>query len=225
MKITPDAVVVAHLGPLPISQTLLFTWLVMALLIGLALLGRRHLGDTDAPGPLQNALEAIIELIRSQLREIAQEDPARYLPYVGTLFLFIAACNLLGAVPGFEPPTASLSTTTALALTVFAAVPWYGIRRQGLMGYLREYLRPTPWMLPLHVISEISRTLALAVRLFGNVMSDTVIIAILLSVAPLIFPVLLHVLGLITGLLQAYIFAVLAMVYIAAATTVHPTPS
>lgn len=225
MNITPDAVLVAQVGPLPITQTLLYTWLVMALLVGLALLARRHLGEPDAPGPLQNALEGIVELIRDQLGEIAQEDPAPYLPFVGTLFLFIATSNLLGAVPGFEPPTASLSTTTALALTVFAAVPWYGIRRQGLLGYLREYLRPAFWMLPLHLVSEVSRTLALAVRLFGNVMSDTVIIAILLSVAPLIFPVLLHVLGLITGLLQAYIFAVLAMVYIAAATTVHPTPA
>jgi F-type H+-transporting ATPase subunit a len=225
MNITPDAVVLGHLGPLPISHTLVYTWVVMALLVGLALWGRRHLGDDQAPAPLQNVLEAVVELICDQLRDIAQEDPSAFLPFVGTLFVFIATCNLLGAVPGFEPPTASLSTTTALALAVFVAVPWFGIRRQGLIGYLKDYLQPTPLMLPLHVLGELSRTLALAVRLFGNIMSDTVIIAILLSVAPLIFPVLLHILGLITGLLQAYIFAVLAMVYIAAGTGAHPSSS
>lgn len=225
MNITPDALVYAWLGPLPISATLINTWIVMALLLTLALLGRRQLGDADTPGPLQNLLEAVVEALRDQLRDIAQQDPAAYLPFVGTLFLFIAVSNLLGVVPGFEPPTASLSTTAALALAVFAAVPWFGIRHSGVRAYFAEYLKPTPLMLPLHIISELSRTLALAVRLFGNIMSDSVIIAILLSVAPLIFPVLMHLLGLITGLLQAYIFAVLAMVYIAAGTAARPPQS
>ena len=144
-----------------------------------------------------------------------------YLPFVGTLFVFIAASNLLAIVPGFDPPTGSLSTTTALALCVFIAVPLYGIRRRGWRAYLRDYLEPTPIMLPLNLIGELARTLALAVRLYGNVMSGAVVGAILLIVTPLFFPVLMHALELLTGIIQAYIFAVLATVYLAAATAAH----
>jgi F-type H+-transporting ATPase subunit a len=155
--------------------------------------------------------------MREQIRDVSQHDPGPYLPFVGTLFLFIATCNALAIVPGFTPPTGSLSTTAALALCVLVAVPLYGIAERGLSGYLRGYARPTIFMLPFNVIGEMSRTVALAVRLYGNVMSGTVIAAILLSLVPFFFPIVMQVLGLLTGLIQAYIFAVLAMVYIASA--------
>jgi F-type H+-transporting ATPase subunit a len=144
-----------------------------------------------------------------------------YLPFIGTLFLFIALSNLLEIVPGWHAPTGSLSTTSALAICVGVAVPVFGILRQGLAGYFRHYLKPSFIMLPFHLISETSRNLALAIRLFGNIMSGSIMVAILLAIAPLFFPLLMHALGLMIGLIQAYIFAVLAMVYIAAAVQSH----
>jgi F-type H+-transporting ATPase subunit a len=169
----------------------------------------------------QNLLEVVVTGIRDQIAAVSRQDPGPYTAFVGTLFLFIVTANLLSVVPGFRPPTASLSTTTALALCVFLAVPLYGLVLEGPRRYLRHYIEPTPLMLPFNIIGELSRTLALAVRLYGNIMSGTVIAGILLSLAPFFFPVLMHVLGLITGMIQAYIFAILAMVYIASATTAH----
>ena len=161
-------------------------------------------------------------MIRNQIRAIGGGDPARYLPFIGTLFLFTLFSNLLGIVPGFMSPTGSLSTTVALALCVLVAVPVYGIADAGVLAYLRRYIRPTPLMAPFNVIGEISRTIALAVRLYGNVMSGTVVAAILLSIVPFFFPVVLQLLGLLTGVIQAYIFAVLAMVYIVSASGQEP---
>jgi F-type H+-transporting ATPase subunit a len=171
--------------------------------------------------PAQNALEALVVFILDQIRDVTQQDPEPYLPFVGTLFLFIAVSNVLSVVPGFHPPTGSLTTTAALAICVFLAVPAFGIAKLGLGPYLRGYLRPSPFMLPFTIIGELSRTLALAVRLFGNVMSTSVIVAILLSVAPLFFPVIMNAFGLLIGIIQAYIFAILAIVYIASGTTQH----
>ncbi len=223
MEITPDAVVYAELplgplGALPINATLVHTWAVMALLVAGAALATRRLGPADPLSRWRLALEVVIETMRGQIREIGGGDPARFLPFIGTLFLFIAVSNLLGLVPGLSSPAGSLSTAAALALAVLVAVPLYGIRAKGLGGYLRSYLQPTPMMLPFNLIGELSRTLALAVRLYGNVMSGTVVVAILLAVAPFFFPVALQLLGLLTGMVQAYIFAVLAMVYIASAS-------
>ena len=138
--------------------------------------------------------------------------------FIGTLFVFIAVSNLLAIVPWYEAPTASLSTTAALAISVFIAVPVFGISEGGLKGYLRSYLQPNFIMLPFNIISEVSRTLALAVRLFGNIMSGGLIASVLLSIAPFFFPIIMSALGLLTGMIQAYIFAILATVYIAAAT-------
>ena len=166
-------------------------------------------------------MEVIVDGIRQQLREISPRQPMGFLPFLGTLFLFIAVSNLLSIVPGFTPPTGSLSTTAALSICVFFAVPGYGISQIGLLKYLTNYIRPTPFMLPFNVMGEVSRTLALAVRLFGNVMSGTMIGAILLAIAPLVFPVIMQLLGLLTGLVQAYIFAILAAVYISAAMEVQ----
>lgn len=224
-QITPDHIVYFHLGSWPVSATLVFTWLVMALLAGGSLLATRRLNSGDRISRRQNFLEVMVQAMRGQIREISGQEPGPYLPFVGALFLFIAVSNLLSVVPGFEPPTASLSTTAALALCVFFSVFYYGIARRGFFGYFREYLRPTPLMLPFNIVGEASRTLALAVRLFGNIMSGVKIAGIILAVAPLIFPLLLNILGLLTGMIQAYIFAVLAMVYIASATRDDRPPS
>lgn len=221
MEFTPDGIVYWRLGPLAITATLAFTWVVGALLLAIAVALTRKLSLVPPLSRGQNALEVVVGFMRTQIRELAGEDGDAYLPFIGTLFVFIAASNLLGVVPGFQPPTASINTTAALALVVFFAVPAFGIARQGLRNYLRQYLRPTPLMLPFTIIGELSRTVALAVRLFGNMMSAQLVVAILLGLVPFVFPVALQVLGLITGLVQAYIFAVLAMVYIASATRVE----
>lgn len=221
MTLSPDAQVLWQWGPLKLNLTILFTWLVVALLLLIARLATRRLSDGEQMSRWQNLLEVIVSAVRDQIQDVGRQDPGPMLPFIGTLFLFIALSNLLAVVPGYYPPTASLSTTVALAICVFVAVPLFGIRRQGLRDYLLQYLKPSPFMLPFNLIGELSRTVALAVRLYGNVMSGAVIAAVLLSVIPLFFPVVMQALGLLTGMIQAYIFAVLATVYIASASTVH----
>ena len=228
MTITPDDIVYWQWGVIKINATLLYTWVVMAALVLGARLITRRLSDGALSGEFkisrwQNALEVIVGAIRGQIREVSRVQANQYLPLIATLFLFIALANLLAIIPGYYPPTASLSTTTALALCVFIAVPWFGIRQQGWLNYLRQYLQPTIFMLPFNILGEFSRTLALAVRLYGNIMSGVVIGAILLTIAPFFFPVLMQLLGLLTGLIQAYIFAALALVYIVSASVSHQT--
>jgi F-type H+-transporting ATPase subunit a len=173
----------------------------------------------------QNLLEIVVTGIEKQIADVGLRHPEKYLGFLGTLFLFVASAALCTIIPGYEPPTASLSTTAALALCVFVAVPLYGIERQGIGGYLKSYIEPTFIMLPFNMISELSRTLALAVRLFGNMMSGAMIVGILLTITPFIFPIVMTLLGLLTGMVQAYIFSILAAVYIAAATrTNKPAP-
>ena len=221
MNISADAIVLTHVGPLAINATIAFTWLVMLVLILGAWLVTRRLSADTGLSRWQNFVEVLVLGVQEQLREVTRQDPLPYLPFVGTLFIFIATANLLAVIPGYLPPTGSLSTTTALAIAVFVAVPLFGIAHEGPRGYLRHYVRPTVLMLPFNIIGELSRTLALAVRLYGNIMSGTVIVAILLSVAPFLFPIVMQLLGLITGVIQAYIFAVLAAVYIASAGSAH----
>jgi F-type H+-transporting ATPase subunit a len=221
MNISPDAVVYWQSGFFKLNATIVFTWLVMVLLVGGSWLITRRLSTDTHMSRWQNMLEAVVEMIQGQIREISHQPPGRYLSFIGTLFLFIVVSNILTIVPWYHPPTGSLSTTTALALCVFVAVPVYGIAQGGILGYLKNYLQPTPFMLPFNIIGELSRTLALAVRLFGNIMSGSIVAAILLSVTPLFFPVVMQALGLITGAIQAYIFAILAMIYIASATRAH----
>lgn len=216
MRLSPDSVVWWSVGGVHVNNTILFTWLVMAALTVASWLVTRRLSSGARLGAGQNILEGIISLINGQIAEVTRQQPRRFLPLLGTLFLFIATCNLLAVVPGFDPPTGSLSTSTALALIVMVAVPVYGIKDSGLAAYLGNYLRPTPLMLPFNVVGEISRTLALAVRLFGNVMSGGMIGGILLILAPIFFPVVMQLFGLLTGLVQAYIFFILAAVFIAA---------
>lgn len=221
MVISSDEIVVWQWESISLNATILLTWVVMALLVCAAWLVTRNLSTDANISRGQNILETIVSLLRNQIHEISDQTPDQYLPFVGTLFIFIATANLLSIVPGFRPPTGSLSTTTALAICVFIAVFIFGIARQGLRGYLQQYLRPSPFMLPFNIIGEFSRTLALAVRLFGNVMSGTMIVGVLLSIVPLFFPVIMETFGLLTGMIQAYIFAILAMVYIASATRTH----
>jgi F-type H+-transporting ATPase subunit a len=218
MEITPDRIIVAEVFGFELNATIVWTWVVMAVLVAVSLIATHNVRDRLVPSRWQMLLETIIEETRRQIREVSQSDASTYLPFIGTLFLFIATANLFAIVPGYAPPTGSLSTTTALAIAVFVAVPLYGIADRGMGGYLKNYIQPTPFMLPFNIIGEISRTLALAIRLYGNVMSGAVIAGILISVAPFFFPIVMHLLGLLTGLIQAYIFAILAMVYIASAT-------
>jgi F-type H+-transporting ATPase subunit a len=218
MRLSPDQMIFWQHGFFKVNGTIAFTWaLMLALALGSKLITRK-LSTNLTRSPWQNFLEIIVTGIAKQIEEVGLSDPEKYLPFLGTLFLFVAAASLCTIIPGYEPPTGSLSTTTALALSVFVVVPMFGISDQGLRGYLESYLEPTFVMLPFNIISEVSRTLALAVRLFGNMMSGTMILAILLTITPFFFPVAMTVLGLLTGMVQAYIFSSLAAVYIAAAT-------
>jgi F-type H+-transporting ATPase subunit a len=221
MEISPDAIVLWESGIIKLNATILFTWLIMGILVIGSWLVTRKITSALTMSKGQNMLEVIVGGVMDQIKEVSQQDPRPYLPFIGSLFLFIITSNVLAIVPGFQPPTGSLSTTAALALCVFLAVPIFGVRKQGWRGYFRQYVQPTPIMLPFNIIGELSRTLALAVRLFGNVMSGGLIAAILLAIAPLFFPILLQALGLLTGVIQAYIFSILAMVYIASATRAH----
>lgn len=218
IRLSPDAREYWRMGPIVLNATIVFTWAVMALLVVGSWLVTRRLEVRPERARWQSLLEAAVSFMRAQIRDLSQQDPLPYLPFIGTLFLFISVSNLLAPVPGYEPPTGSLSTSAALAICVFVAVPAYNIAREGLVAYLRHFIEPTPFILPFQIISEVSRTIALAVRLFGNVLSATLLASILLSLVPLVVPTVLDVLGLVIGQIQAYIFAVLALVYIVSAS-------
>lgn len=193
----------------------------MAILaIGSHLVTRNLSKGPDIPR-WQAVLEILVSGVGTQLEDAGLKASFRNLVFIGSLFLFLVSSNLGNILPGYQPPTGSLSTTTALALLVFIAVPFFGIRDTSLKSYLRTYIEPNVVMLPFNLVNEASRTLALAVRLFGNMMSGVMLVAILLSIAPLFFPVVMTALGLLTGLVQAYIFSLLATVYLAAATQVN----
>lgn len=218
MNLSPDEIIFWQLGWLKINATIAFTWALMFALTLSSLLITRQLSTSPARSRWQNLLEIIVMGIVKQIEEAGLKQARQYLGFLGTLFLFVASAALCTIIPGFAPPTGSLSTSTALALCVFVVVPFFGIQEQGLGRYLTSYTKPTVIMLPFNLISELSRTLALAVRLFGNMMSGAMIIAILLTITPFIFPIVMTLLGLLTGMVQAYIFSILAAVYIAAAT-------
>ncbi len=218
MRLSPDQIIFWQHGFFKLNGTIVFTWGLMIVLAVGAKLITRNLSTELERTRWQNFLEIIVTGINKQIEEVGLRHPEKYLGFLGTLFLFVAVSALCTIIPGYEPPTASLSTTVALALCVFVAVPLFGIEDQGLGGYLKSYIEPTVIMLPFNIISELSRTLALAVRLFGNMMSGAMIIGILLTITPFIFPIVMTLLGLLTGMVQAYIFSILATVYIAAAT-------
>ncbi|NLX99007.1 MAG: F0F1 ATP synthase subunit A [Rhodopirellula sp.] len=221
MHLSPDEIIFWQYGVFKLNATIVFTWALMVVLAVGARLITRKLSIGLQRARWQNALEIIVTTIEKQIEEVGLGQPRKYLGFLGTLFLLIATASLSTVIPGYQPPTGSLSTTAALALCVFVAVPAFGIQEQGVGNYLKSYVKPTFIMLPFNIISELSRTLALAVRLFGNMMSGAMIIGILLAITPFLFPIVMTALGLLTGMVQAYIFFILATVYIAAATRVR----
>ncbi|MGO9512739.1 MAG: F0F1 ATP synthase subunit A [Steroidobacteraceae bacterium] len=218
MRLSSDEMIFWQRGFLKINGTIAFTWGLMFVLVLGSKLVTRKLSTDLKRSRWQNLLEIVVTGIERQIEDVGLRRPKKYIAFLGTLFLFVALASLCTIIPGYEPPTGSLSTTAALALCVLAAVPFFGIEEEGLGGYLKSYVEPTILMLPFNIISELSRTLALAVRLFGNMMSGTMILAILLTITPFFFPIAMSALGLLTGMVQAYIFSILAAVYIAAAT-------
>jgi F-type H+-transporting ATPase subunit a len=217
MKLSPDETVFWEYGFINLNLTIVTTWAIMLVLAIVSWWITRNLKKDLQISRWQSLLEIVVITINNQIEEIGISKPAKYIGFIGTLFLFIATANLFVILPWYQAPTGSISTTAALALCVFLAVPFFGISEKGIQDYLKSYVQPTIIMLPFNLIGEVSRTLALAIRLFGNIMSGGIIVAILLSVAPLLFPIIMNAIGLLTGMVQAYIFSILATVYIAAA--------
>jgi F-type H+-transporting ATPase subunit a len=211
--LSPD--ILFHLGPVPISQPVVTTWAIMALLVALS---RLALVRIQVHGrTLQTVLEIVVDTLATQIEDIIQRNPWPYLPLLGTLFIFLVFANLAAIVPGMKPPTGHIETPAALAAIVFLSVHWFGIRARGLGDYLKHYLRPSPLLLPLNVISELTRTFSLMIRLFGNIMSHEFVIAIVVFLAGLLLPIPFMLLGILIGIIQAYIFTVLAAVFVGAA--------
>lgn len=208
---------VFSIGPVQVSEPVIATWAIMAVLVAVAAFARRRL--SIEPGRLQSVLELFVGTIDAQIADTMQVAPARYRALIGTIFAFVFVANASSLVPGVEPPTAHVETDAALALIVFFASPLYGVRVRGLSGYLATFAEPTWIMIPLNVVEQLTRTFSLIVRLFGNVMSGVFVIGIVLSLAGLIVPIPLMALDLLTGTVQAYIFMVLSMVFIGAAVS------
>ena len=206
---------VFQIGPVPVTKPVVTTWVIMALMTVFCLFLRSRLSAT--PGKLQTTVELITDTIEHQISDVIQRDPRPYRALIGTIFLYILTANWCSLIPGVEPPTASIETDAALALIVLCATVWFGIRVNGLGGYLKTFTQPSWVMIPLNIVEQITRTFSLIIRLFGNIMSGVFVIAIILSLAGLFVPIPLMALDLLTGTVQAYIFAVLACVFIGAA--------
>ena len=204
---------VVSLGPLVITSTVVTTWAIMALLWLVSLFITRRLGTE--PGPLQAAVEGVVCTIEDAVSDVAPQHAGQIMPFIGSLWVFLVVANLTGLIPGLHSPTRDLSATAALAIIVFLSTHWFGIRTQGLKSYLRHYLSPSPILLPFHLISEITRTVALAVRLFGNMMSLEMAALLILLVAGFLAPVPILMLHIVEALVQAYIFGMLALIYVA----------
>ena len=201
-----------HIGIVPISRTVVTTWGLMAVLSVASCIVTRSF-RVDAGG-WQAMVETVVAGIEEQITALLNRDAAPFLPLLGTLFIFLVVANLCGIVPGVTAPTASIETPAALAAIVFLSVHFYGVRMQGLGGYLKGYLKPNPVMLPFNILSELTRTFSLAMRLFGNIMSEEMAVAIILAMAGLLVPIPFMAFGILVGLVQAYIFSVLATVFI-----------
>lgn len=217
MDLTPDAQVFWQWGWFKLNATIVYTWLVMAILVLISWLATRNLRPDVPPDPWRNLLEQIVTTIEQQVSEVSSVAIRPVMYFAGTLFLFIALANFLTIVPGYRAPTGSLSTTVALTIAVLVAVPLFSVLHSGPKHYVKQYFQPTCVMLPFNLLGEVSKGISLSIRLYGNIMSGAVIAAILLTIAPFFFPIIMEMLGLITGLIQAYIFAILATVYIAGA--------
>ena len=207
------ASVVFQIGPVAITSTVVTTWLLMTVLGLFAWMTTRNLATQ--PGPLQTALEGVVASIEQAVAAVAPQQAQQLMPFIGTLWVFLVVANLSGLIPGVHSPTRDLSATTALAILVFLSVHWFGIRTQGLKRYLRHYLTPSPILLPFHLLSEVTRTVALAVRLFGNMMSLEMAALLILLVAGFLAPVPILMLHIVEALVQAYIFGMLALIYVA----------
>jgi F-type H+-transporting ATPase subunit a len=205
------------IGPVPISETIVVTWSLMGALALGSWLATRSL--TLTPSRFQAVLEIIVEAIEDQIQSTIRAAPRPYVPIIGTLFLFILAANWSSLIPGIEPPTAHIETDAALGLIVFFAIVYFGICARGLGGYLKTFAEPTIVMIPLNVVETFTRTFSMIVRLFGNIMSGVFIIGIILSLAGLLVPIPLMALDLLVGAIQAYIFSVLAIVFIGSAVS------
>jgi len=201
------------IGPVAISATVVTTWAIMAVIWIACLQISRHL--RDQPGTWQTAVERLVIVIEAAIDQVAPAQGAQILPFVGALWIFLVIANLAGLIPGVHSPTRDLSATAGLAFLVFLSTHWYGLRIQGWKRYLRHYLSPSPILLPFHLVSEITRTLALAVRLFGNMMSLEMAALLILLVAGFLAPVPILMLHIIEALVQAYIFGMLALIYVA----------
>ncbi|MGO8915554.1 MAG: F0F1 ATP synthase subunit A [Stellaceae bacterium] len=209
------SVVLFHLGPIAITRPVVTSWAIMtALTVGSWVVTRRL---TPRPDRRQAVLESTVTGIADQIDDVIRRDPRPFLPLLGTLFIFLVTANLAGVLPGVEAPTGKLETPAALALIVFVSVHYFGMRAQGPLGYLASFARPKLIMLPLNIISEVTRTFSLMVRLFGNIMSGEFVIALVVALAGLFVPIPLMALEILVGLVQAYIFTVLATVFIGAA--------
>ena len=211
-----DTQILFSLFGLPINATLFYTWITMLILMIGAIWVTRSLTYKSTPGRLQMIAEMLVLALSGQIHDVSNDRPHKYISLIGTFFLFIALANFLTIIPWFDPPTASLSTTAAFASVVFFAIPYYGVRNAGLKGYFKKFIDPTPVMLPMNIISDFSSTFALAFRLYGNMLSGVVIVSVLMMLAPFVIPIPLQLLGLLTGSIQAYIFALLAIVYVSA---------
>ena len=205
--------IVFVIGPLEVSGTVVTTWAIMLLLLFVAWLVTRNL--QMSPTKTQTALEGIVTTIESAIANIAPEQAKQLTPFIASLWIFLVIANLSGLVPGVHSPTRDLSATAGLAVLVFFSVHWFGIRSQGLKRYLKHYLRPSPILLPFHIVSEITRTVALAIRLFGNMMSLEMAALMFLLVAGFLAPIPILMLHVVEALVQAYIFGMLALVYVA----------
>jgi len=210
-----SSLVLFHIGPVAITRPVVTTWVIMLVLAVGSRLATRRLALQ--PTRRQAAVELIVAGLMQQIGEVIRKDARPFLPVLGTLFIFLVVANLSGVLPGVEAPTSKIETPAALALIVFASVHYFGVRAHGVVGYLASFAKPKLVMLPLNVISEITRTFSLMVRLFGNVMSGEFIIALVVALAGLFVPIPLMVLEVLVGLVQAYIFTVLATVFIGAA--------
>ncbi len=206
--------IIFHLGPVHITRPVVTTWFIMAVLAVGSWLSTRRL-CVRARG-WQTVLEIVVQTLHSQMREVMRRDPAPFLPMIGTLFIFLIFANLSVLLPGVKPPTARIETPMALAIIVFFSVHGFGIRMRGIGKYLKSYTEPHILLLPLNVASEFTRTFSLMIRLFGNIMSHELIIGIVVVLAGFLVPVPLMVLSILIGIVQAYIFTVLATVYIGA---------
>ena len=208
-----DHIYLFELFGFPINATIVSTWIVMAVLVLISWIATHNLKAKNKVGKLQTLLEMVITWLNGEVKETSGDNPAKYMGMGLALFMFVLVSNLMTIIPWFRPPTASLSTTFAMGIIVFCAIPYFSIKNAGVKGYLKKFIEPTPYMLPMNIFSEFASTFAMALRLFGNMLSGIVFASVLTSFLPFFVPLSMQVLGLLTGSIQAYIFALLAVVY------------